>query len=909
MARQILTLLKRERELRNWTQQDVGEKLGVDSKLVSAWERGVKFPSAYYRQKLCKLFGKTSIELGFYPEESENIIDQQINRPLHPKALPYPPIWNVPYEQNPVFTGRESILQQLRDALITSSAAALTQTISGLGGVGKTQIAVEYCYRNRGEYNAVLWANADSREELIANLIVIAVLLKLPESRAKDQQLILNALRKWMREQPHWLLVLDNVESIETIRDIIPPARRGHILLTTRNQAAGKFPKIDVQELEAEEGSLLLLRRANIVGQNANLSDATENNCDLARQITHTLGGLPLALDQAGSYIQETGCSLSDYLVRYKLRRAELLRYRDKTNFDYPHSVATTWSLSFDRIESANQTAAHLLRVCTFLHPDAIPEEIFIEGAGELGVDFQPLVEDPTSIDRFIGEILKYSLIRRNSNKKTLAIHRLVQAVMLDDMDKETQQRWAERIVRALDRIFPAVKFATLSLCERYFPHAQSCAILIERWDMVFVEAPHLLRRAGEYLSDRSQFIQAQQYLERALNRCETLPEPLAPELANCLNSLAHLHEIQENFADAEALYLKEQAICENILKPEDPQFIHLLNSIALLYIKKYKLTEAEPLIQRVLAITKAGEGLDPETYIYSLHIRAEFYTAKGQYTEAEELYRQALALREQSLGLEHPDLSSLLNNLAVLYMLQRKFSAAEPFCQRALAISEKVLGPNHHIVAFHLVNLAAINENLGRYDAAEEQYQRAWRIREETLGSEHPEIGTILNNLGLLYNKQEKFADAERHIQSALAISEKVRGPDHLEVANRLSNLAEVYRKQEKFDEAEPLCQRALAIIRTTVGPEHPEMMYPLNRLAVLYYTREKYIQAAPLYQQTLLLMEKILGPEHPDTARVLWGYAQVIKKLGREDEAQELERRFDLIKAKYVQNPKKYL
>lgn len=532
------SLLKRERELRNWTQQYVGEKVGVDAKVVSTWERGVKFPSADHRQKLCELFGKSPVELGPYPAEAENSINQQINRPLHERELPFPPIWNVPYDQNPIFTGREHVLQQLHASLITSEAAALTQTISGLGGVGKTQIAVEYCYRHRGEYKAVLWATADSREELLSDLISIAKLLKLPESRAKDQQPILNALRKWMREQPHWLLVLDNVASIEMIKDIIPPARRGHILVTTRTQATGTYPKINVQDMEVEEGALLVLRRANILDHDVDLSDAAEKDREIAEQISRELGGLPLALDQAGAYIQETECSLSAYLDRYKIRRAELLGYRGASDSDHPHSVATTFSLSFERIARANATAADLLRACAFLHPDAIPEEFFTRGAGELGIAFQPFVENPVAIDQVIGEILKYSLIRRNARDTTLAIHRLVQAVLLDNMDNETQQMWAERIVKAVNKVLQLdVTFTNLPE-QRYLLQAWACTKLINDWNFPFLQAAQLITATGVYMRGNGYYMQAEQHCSKALDMFRRLPGASITDTYRCLTLL-----------------------------------------------------------------------------------------------------------------------------------------------------------------------------------------------------------------------------------------------------------------------------------------------------------------------------------------------------------------------------------
>lgn len=508
-------LLKREHELRNWTQQDVAEKVDVEPNAVSQWERGVKTPDAYNRQKLCKLFGKTPIELGFY-QDSEDSNKQRVNRPLRQQEVPFPPIWNVPYEPNPFFTGREQIIQQLHKSLLANETTVLTQALSGLGGVGKTQIAVEYCYRFRSEYKAVLWASADSPEVLMANLVDIAKLLKLPISATKDQQPILNALREWMRKQPYWLLVLDNLEDIETVRRMVPPARRGHVLLTMRTQLTGNYPKIDVQDMQADEGALLVLRKALMLAPDANLDRAEEADRETARQISRTLGGLPLALEQAGAYIQETGCGLPGYLEQYRVRRAELLKYRGEFSSHYPESVATTWSLSFERIQKADAAAADLLRASAFLYPDAIPEELFVKGAKELGPVFQSLSLQTVPFDRIITTILRYSLIRRNPRDKTLSIHRLVQAVLMDGMDQETQHRWAERVIKAVNSELPSDALLD-EPNQQYSFQAQNCVQLVNKWNFTFLEAAQIVCAAGRYLYGDGYYTQAEKLCFRAL--------------------------------------------------------------------------------------------------------------------------------------------------------------------------------------------------------------------------------------------------------------------------------------------------------------------------------------------------------------------------------------------------------
>ncbi len=892
------SLLKRERELRNWTQQYVGEKVGVDSKLVSAWERGVKFPTADHRQKLCELFGKSSVELGFYPAEAENSINQQTNRPLHQRELPFPPIWNVPYDQNPVFTGREHILLQLHTSLITSEAAALTQAISGLGGVGKTQIAVEYCYRHRGEYKAILWAKADSREELISDLMGIAKLLKLPESKAKDQQPILNALRKWMREQPHWLLVLDNVESIETIRDIIPPARRGHILLTTRSQATGKFPKINVQDMEAEEGALLVLRRANIIAPDANLNDAAETDREIARQISRTLDGLPLALDQAGAYIQETGCGLSDYLEQYKVRRAELLGYRGKFSYDYPQSVATTWSLSFKRIERANGTAADLLRACAFLHPDAIPEEFFTRGAGELGIAFQPLVENPAAIDQVIGEILKYSLIRRNTRDTTLAIHRLVQAVLLDNMDKETQQRWAERIVKAVNKIFQLdVTFTNLPE-RRYLLQARACTKLINEWNLPFLQAAQLITAAGEYMRGDGYYIQAEQHCSKALDMFRRLPEASVTDTYRCLTLLVLIHTDRGDFIEAEALCERLRTLSEETFGPRHPFTAFSLLYLADLYMKRGKFEQAEPLVTSALSISQSAPLSRDYPLSDILVSLAKLYSNQNKVTQAETLYQEALTRAEQTFGAEHTKIADILNEMAIHYSSQHELAKEEQFRKRAIGIYKKILPPDHPDLAIALTGLYLMYFFQNRYADAEEYYEQAMEIWKRKIRDVFTDAADGAAWPDGISKEPGNSSQRERDFQRLLFPEEIIGEEQGKEAATIYIRLANSFLDQRKFDEAEALFWNALHIAEKTLGKEDLVTIYCLGDLAKFYQTQKQYKFAEFLYERALQFAAVKFKFAPAGTKQIFQNYIQFLRETGRDHHADELQRHFDVLR-----------
>ncbi len=444
-----------------------------------------------------------------------------------------PRIWSMPFTRNPFFTGRDNLLTRLHTTLATGKQAALSQpqAISGLGGIGKTQTAIEYAYCYRDDYNAIFWLKAESRETLLSDVLTLAQLLNLSQQPDQDQEQVVEMIKIWFQSHTGWLLIFDNADDLTMIRDFLPAGSQGHILLTTRSQVTGNIAKrIDVERMETEEGTFFLLHRAGLL-EDATLDAIPEIERAKARELVEEVGGLPLALDQAGAFIEETQCGLTDYLQLYRTRQDELLKRRGRLVTDHPDSVATTWSLSFEKVEQANPIAADLLRLCAFLDPDVIPEELITKGASELGPVLKAVAAEPMQLNEAIADVRTYSLLRRNPDH-TLTIHRLVQAVLKQGMNKSTERRWAERAVRAINRAFPEVEYSTWLQCQHYMPQVQTCAALIDQWGMTFPEATQLLMRAGDYLRESAQYAQAEQLYQRALAIHEKMEGPEHPSTA-----------------------------------------------------------------------------------------------------------------------------------------------------------------------------------------------------------------------------------------------------------------------------------------------------------------------------------------------------------------------------------------
>src|ERR1700680_108057 len=240
-------------------------------------------------------------------------------------------VWNIPYQRNPLFTGRANLLQQLRANLAGSKAAILTQpqAISGLGGIGKTQTAVEYAYRHRDAYRYILWVHAATRDTIITSFLELATLLKLSERQEQDQNLVIAAVKHWFAAHDAWLLIFDNADDLPLVEDFLPTGSRGHLLLTTRAHAPGTLANgLEVEQMDIQEGMLLLLLRARVLQPGDALEQANAADRACAEAIAQEMDGLPLALDQAGAYIEETQCSLTGYLKQYRQCQAALLQPR-----------------------------------------------------------------------------------------------------------------------------------------------------------------------------------------------------------------------------------------------------------------------------------------------------------------------------------------------------------------------------------------------------------------------------------------------------------------------------------------------------------------------------------------------------------------------------------------------------
>jgi tetratricopeptide (TPR) repeat protein/DNA-binding XRE family transcriptional regulator len=829
--------LKAARERRRWSQQELADQLHITANSVSRWERGISSPGPYFRRQLCDLFGLSAQELGLLAGKQEETA-HQTDQASRVARSSLPTICTLPFQRNPFFTGREEVLAQLHQRLQAGKQqTSFPQALCGLAGVGKTQTAIEYGYRFADEYQALLWLRAETQETLLADCRALAALLDLPQHQPQQ---VMQAVRQWLGEQRDWLLILDNIEDLALIQQVVPAIHQGHLLLTTRAQATGTLAQnIPLKKMDLQESALFLLRRTKHLPPDATFSQAAPIEQESAREIARLLDGLPLALDQAGAYIEETACRLPDYLDRYQSRRAALLTRRGSISSGHPASVSATLSLAIEQVEYLNPMAADLLRLCAFLQPDAIPEAIIVEGAAIEGFILELLARDACAFDAAIKTLRDYSLIQRQTESKTLSLHRLVQAVVQDRLDEQTHHQWAEHTVVLMSHAFPdSGEEVNWSRCQQYLPQALACAALIEEERIMIPEAGTLLWRTGSHLMESTRYAQAEEMLLRAQAILLLTVGELHANYAYCLNALGILYHYWGRYEEAGRLYQQSLRLCEQIFGPE-----HLTISDSL---------------------NNAG-GL--------------FYE-QGQYEQAEASFLRALRIREKLLGAEDPTIDTPLNNLACLYADRGKYAQAESMLLRVIALREKLLGLEHPNTLSSLSHLAKLYAARKQYAQAEELHHKVLSLREQHLGTEHAHVGTSLHYLGCLYHELGRYEQAEDHYRRALAIRGRALGTEHPRTAEIVNDLARLLLEQGQIEAGEELCLCALAIQEQALRTAHPNYANCLTTQALLCEQRGDASRASQLYQQALRICEGVLMPEHPLVIRCQAACTRLLKK-----------------------------
>ncbi|MBT5711980.1 tetratricopeptide repeat protein, partial [Candidatus Poribacteria bacterium] len=608
----------------------------------------------------------------------------------------HPKTWNVPIRRNRNFTGREEILTEVYESLRAKDPAALTQTeaIHGLGGIGKTQIAAEYAHRYAGDYDCVWWVAAEDDAARPAEYARLARALDLPEKDEQEQDVIVAAVRDWLRTHGKWLLILDNAPAAESVHDLLPDGNSGHVIVTSRSAAWRDVARpVSVDTWPRDESIGFLRARTG-----------TERD-EHAGEVAAELGDLPLALEQAAAYMHEAAISYEAYLERYRTRRQALLARSAPR--DHPEAVAVTWQVSMDRLRDECPEAADLLNVCAFLASEDVAREWIVDGAEHLPEPLASVASDPVDLDDAVAALRRYSLMAVAED--ALSVHRLVQEVVRDGMSDDDATRWWECAVGLVHAAIPTENIqmapAAWPTCERLLPHTRSVAGRRLAAGSAGALLGRILDRIATYLEVRAQDGEARTMYERAVRVGEAALGPDHPDVAGYVNNLGNCLRNQGDLNGAKA-HLERALRTESALEPTGPQVAIVLNNLGMVL------------------------------------------RAQGDLSAAREHYERAIRIDEVALGSDHPNVAIRVGNLGAVLHAQGDHEGARNHHRRALDIDEAAYGPNHPRVAADLNNLGTVLWAQGNLPAAMSRLERAVRIFEQFLGTDHPNTVLAGRNL-----------------------------------------------------------------------------------------------------------------------------------------------------------------
>jgi TIR domain/Tetratricopeptide repeat/NB-ARC domain len=550
-----------------------------------------------------------------FPGRAAKPVGSGAEAPRFPGELP--PIWNVPFHPNPFFTGRDLLLAELHASHSAPEVTGRRVALTGLGGVGKSQLTVEYAYRRRADFDLVWWVRAEQPTSLLGDYAALASQPQLAADLglAPDtpQETAMAAVRAWLEHQQRWLLVLDNAVEPAVLVDLLPRSGSGQVVITSRTgigweQLATPLP---VEVLHAADAAEFLLTRTKQSGPHAQAAATT---------LAETLGGLPLALEQAGAFITASGTiTLAGYAELFATQARELLRRGQPVG--YQHTVATTWLLALETLQQTAPAAVGLLTLAAFLAPDDLPQPLLAAHAEQLP---EPLAAaSQLTLADAVAALRRYSLIRVIGDG--LFVHRLLQTVVQAELDADAERAWVSAAVRLVTAGFPypSNEVATWPESERLLPHALAVA---EHGERVNIEPEVWLRlqtEAASYLWSRGQYRQA--------------------------------------------ITLDEQILTarRRVLGDDHPHTLTTMNNLAASRRALGDLQGAHDLFEQALAGYRRVLGDDHPDTLTSMNNLAVSRRALGDLQGARDLHEQTLAARRRVLGDDHPDTLQSRNNLA----------------------------------------------------------------------------------------------------------------------------------------------------------------------------------------------------------------------------------------------------
>ncbi|QKX54876.1 uncharacterized protein TRUGW13939_01966 [Talaromyces rugulosus] len=811
------------------------------------------------------------------------------------------PCSTVPFKKDPMFVGREDIIQTINKKVRVIGQGHERMALIGLAGVGKTQTAIEYAYRVRESvpYMWVFWIHASNAARVQQGYQQIAVVAEIP-GRDDPKTNILQLVYQWLCDESHghWLIVLDNADNDRMffhsddadgrapLVSFLPQATHGSVLVTSRNRLAARNLVgidgliIDIPPMNKNESLRLL--RTRIPGSPSRAGDE--------EALVQALEYIPLAITQAGSYIANRlpRTSVSQYLQLFhesESNQTYLLRHEDAKDLrrdpGIRDAVITTWQLSFEQIRQDQPSTTDLLALMSMFDRQGIPEDLVRGDDGRLQFE-----------DR-LAPLISYSLIRVDGDAQLFEMHRLVQLSVRAWLKTRQQlDGWQAQSRKIMAQVFPNGEYEYWTQCRSLLAHAKH--VLESRPEVDDADRLNVATisdNCGWFLDLQGAYDEAEAMHRRALEAREKVLGREHPNTLTSVNNLGNVLSSQGKYDEAEAMYRRVLERSEKVLGVEHPNTLNSVDNLGLVLFKQRKYEEAESMCRRALEAQEKVLGREHLNTLTSVNNLGNVLSSQGKYDEAEAMHRRVLEKSEKVLGVEHPNTLNSVDNLGLVLFKQRKYEEAESMHRRALKGSEKALGLEHPFTLTSMKNLASTYWNQGRWNEAEKLEVQVLETRKLVLGLEHPFTLTSMNHLASTYWNQGRWNEAEKLEVQVLETRKTVLGLEHPDTLVSMANLASTYQNQGRWNEAEKLEVQVLETRKTVLGTEHPFTLISMNNLVSIYQDQGRWNEAEKLNMQVIEARRTVLGAEHPDTLVSIANLASTYRNQGRWNEAEELE------------------
>ncbi|KAH7230968.1 hypothetical protein BKA59DRAFT_321505 [Fusarium tricinctum] len=814
---------------------------------------------------------------------------------------------------------RDSIRNQLTKPLDANRQGEVKRVgVWGMGGAGKSQLALSYLQRYRTEYDATFWIQADQTASIDRDFLSIYRLLAetTPSLCDPNPEDVKREVLGWFaRASGKYLIIFDGADSLnQTDKDFVrlseycPGSSRTHIIITSRSSIAksmSTFEGVSVEELEESQSVDLFLTCAGI-------QPAREGVVAETKLIVHELGYLALAVSMAGKYVSQTprlSSNLSVYLDEFRHRRKDLLSETpDELVAMYHHSVMTVWEASYSAVSEQLPEAGRLLTLLCFINYDDIFLELFaldIDSGLRAVAPWMSVLgcqmgADLHQLEKWFRVLENYSLCQRKMIQSSYSIHRLVHAWGYDRVqsDGEEVDRYWYAASQLLDGYLKTIGDRQDGLASKLqvVPHLTENVRRFKRastaYDWNRIDWIEDVERFGIFFVEIGRWNEAALSLREVFQKRQRILGDEHPDTIAAMNNLAITLSDQGKLDEAALMRREVLEKRQRILGDEHPDTIAAMNNLAITLSDQGKLDEAASMMREVLEKRQRILGDEHLDTISAMNNLASTLSGQGKLDEAASMRREVLEKRQRILGDEHPDTISAMSNLASTLSGQGKLDEAASMRREVLEKRQRILGDEHPDTITAINNLANTLSDQGKLDEAASMKREVLKKRQRILGDEHPDTISAMNNLVITLRNQGKLDEAVLMTREVLEKRQRILGDEHPDTISAMNNLAITLSDQGKLDEAASMMREVFENMQRILGDEHPDTITAMNNLASMLSDQGKLDEAVLMTREVLEKRQRILGDEHPDTISAMNNLAITLSDQGKLDEAASMMR-----------------